>query len=71
MKSSQYGVHEITDMRELINFKIACLTEAKDRLEKVENLELKALVQHNIATSTVAIGQMRDILSTASTQMEQ
>jgi hypothetical protein len=71
MESSHFGVHEVTDMRELINFKVACLTEAKSRLEKVENPELKALVEQSVQQGKTTVGQMKDLLSTAATQMNQ
>ena len=71
MQSSQYGVHEVTDMREMINFKVACLAEAKTRLQTVENPELKALVEQSITQGTNTIKQMRTFLSSAKTQMTQ
>jgi len=70
MRSTEYGVHEITDMRELINFKVACLTEAKSRLGKVENLELKKLVELNISQGRQTVSHMKGILSTASKQLQ-
>lgn len=71
MQSSQFGIHEVTDMREMINFKVACLAEAKTRLQTVENTELKALVEQSITQGTNTIKQMRTFLGTAVTQMEQ
>jgi len=71
MRSSQFGVHEVTDMREMINFKIACLAEAKTRVQTVENPELKTLVEQSMTQGTNTIKQMRTFLGTAVTQMEQ
>ncbi|WP_216830646.1 hypothetical protein [Alkalihalobacterium elongatum] len=71
MESSRYGVHEIVDLRELSNFKWACLTQAKTRLELVENPELKQLVEQSIQQGTMTVGKMKDFLSDAQTQMNQ
>ena len=69
MQSSQFGVHEVTDMREMINFKVACLAETKTRLQTVENPELKALVEQSITQGTNTIKQMRTLISSAKTQI--
>ncbi|WP_019416265.1 hypothetical protein [Paenisporosarcina sp. TG20] len=71
MESQKFGVHEVTDMRELINFKVACLSEAKSRLGKVENPELKKLVETSVELGTHTVNNMKAILSTAITQMKQ
>jgi hypothetical protein len=71
VESSHFGVHEVTDMRELINFQIACLTEARSRLEKVDNLELKAIIEQSVKQGTETVSGMQAILSTAVTQMNQ
>ncbi|MTT32394.1 hypothetical protein GMB86_10290 [Terrilactibacillus sp. BCM23-1] len=71
MESNKFGVHEITDMRELVNFKGACLSQAKSRLEKVENPELKLLVQDSIQKGKQSLNQMKELLITASTQLKQ
>ena len=71
MKSKGFGVHEVTDLRELINFKGACLSQAKGRVGKVENQELKILVEKSVELGTNSIRQMKSILSKASTQIIQ
>jgi uncharacterized NAD-dependent epimerase/dehydratase family protein len=71
MESKGFGVHEVTDMRELINFKGTCLTIAKSRLEKVENPELKALVEQSVQQGKMTVSQMKELLNTAATQMNQ
>ncbi|GAE24387.1 hypothetical protein JCM9140_305 [Halalkalibacter wakoensis JCM 9140] len=71
MESTQYGIHEITDMRELINFKWACLIQSQARLEQVENPDLKMIIEHSITQGTTTVSQMKDILSRAATQMNQ
>lgn len=71
MENRHFAVHEVTDMRELINFKGACLIQAKSRINEVENPELKALVTQSIQQGSTTVSQMREILSTAATQMNQ
>ncbi|WP_088105466.1 hypothetical protein [Halalkalibacter urbisdiaboli] len=71
MESNQYGVHEVTDLRELINFKGTCLAQDKTRLKTVENSELKALVEQSMKLGQTSVTQMKDILSKAMTQMNQ
>ncbi|WP_400243692.1 hypothetical protein AB3U99_21015 [Niallia sp. JL1B1071] len=71
MKSQDFGVHEVTDMRELINFKGACLAQSKARLEKVENEELKQLIEKSVELGTTSLNQMKNLLSKASTQIIQ
>lgn len=71
MESQHFGVHEITDMRELINFKAACLVEAKSRLQQAENVELKMIIEQGIRQGTETINEMKTFLSTAATQMKQ
>lgn len=71
MKSQHFGVHEITDMREIINFKAACLVEAKSRLQQVENVKLKMIIEQGIRQGTETINEMKTFLSTAATQIEQ
>jgi hypothetical protein len=71
LESSKFGVHEVTDMRELINFKGACLTEAKSRLEKVQNQELKAIIEQSVKQGNNTVDEMKELLSTAVTQMNQ
>lgn len=69
MQSNQFGVHEIVDMRELLNFKVACLSQSKERLEKVENPELKQLVEQSVKQGKLSLNGMKDILTSASTQI--
>lgn len=71
MESHEIGVHEIIDLRELNAFKVACLVEAKARLDRVENPDLKELVKENIRLGTATLSQMRDILARAQTKMDQ
>ncbi|PKG22662.1 hypothetical protein [Niallia nealsonii] len=71
MQSSQFGVHEITDLREIINFKVACLAEAKSRLQKVGSADLKAIVEQSVQLGTNAVGEMKALLSKAATQMNE
>ncbi|WP_226793336.1 hypothetical protein [Bacillus sp. B1-b2] len=71
MQSSQYGIHEIADLREILNFKVASLAEAKARMQKVENEELKTIVQQRVKLDTNAVSEMKTILSKASSQIEE
>ncbi|MGJ9382196.1 hypothetical protein [Salipaludibacillus sp. CF4.18] len=71
MENRPFAIHEVTDMRELINFKGACLTQAKARINEVENPELKALITQSIQQGSTTVRHMREILSTAATQMNQ
>ncbi|MGO5012145.1 hypothetical protein ACTQ5K_09800 [Niallia sp. Sow4_A1] len=71
MKSQEFGVHEVTDMREIINFKGSCLAQSKERLEKVENEELKLLIEKSAQLGTTSLNQMKNLLSKASTQITQ
>ncbi|WP_077622288.1 hypothetical protein [Sediminibacillus massiliensis] len=71
MQSENFGIHEITDMRELINFKIACLEQAKTRLDLVDNPVLKGLVEQSVEQDNLSVSQMKDLLGKASLQMDQ
>ncbi|MFC7061509.1 hypothetical protein [Halobacillus seohaensis] len=71
MKIEKFGIHEVVDLRELINFKAACLVQSKNRLEKVENLELKELVDQSVLQGNRTVRQMKELLTSASTQMNQ
>ncbi|MBM7605047.1 hypothetical protein JOC75_003051 [Metabacillus crassostreae] len=63
MESMKFGVHEVTDMRELINFKGACLIQAKSRLNEVENPELKTLLEQSIQQGQTTVSQMKQQLN--------
>ncbi|WP_112181973.1 MULTISPECIES: hypothetical protein [Paraliobacillus] len=71
MKSSNFGIHEIVDLRELINFKVGCLSQSKSRMKIVENIELKTLVEQSVKQGHTAVNQMKDLLTSASTQINQ
>ena len=71
MNQTTFGVHEIVDLRELINFKGCCLTEAKTRLSLVENPELKVLVEQSVQQGTSSVQQMQSLLTVAATQLKQ
>ncbi|MBU8907893.1 hypothetical protein [Desertibacillus haloalkaliphilus] len=71
MEANQFGIHEITDLRELINFKAACLSEAKSRLNQVENQQLKSLVEQSVKQGTATVTEMQSILKSTVTKMDQ
>ncbi|MEK3991765.1 hypothetical protein [Robertmurraya sp. FSL R5-0851] len=50
---------------------MACLAEAKVRLERVENPDLRELVEENIRLGTSTVSQLRAILAKAQTKMDQ
>jgi hypothetical protein len=66
MKSNQFGVHEITDLRELSNFKWACLTQTQAQLQQVENNNLKQLLQASAEQDKLTIKHMQPFLESAS-----
>lgn len=65
MKSDSFGVHEITDIRELINFKWSCLVKAKERMDKVDNSELRELVDESIKSGKTTVNELRGLLISA------
>lgn len=69
MKSSNFGIHEIIDLRELINFKVGCLSQSKSRMKIVENDALKTLVEQNVKQGHAEVNQMKELLTSASTQI--
>jgi len=71
MESVKFGVHEVIDLRELLNFKITCLSEAASRLQQVENADLRGLIEQSMTAGTKSVTTMQEFLSTAATQMEQ
>jgi similar to spore coat protein len=71
VQSTQFGVHEVVDLREVVNFKAACLTEAKERATRVKNPELKALVEQSIQQGTMSLKKMNAILTQSAGQIEQ
>lgn len=71
MKSSIYGIHEITDMRELCNFKVACLSKAKSRVNTVKNPEILALIEQSITEGTKSVSQMKTMLEAAVSDIQQ
>lgn len=71
MNSTIFGVHEITDMRELCNFKVACLSKAKSRVNTVKNPDIKALVEQSIKEGTQSVSQMKTMLESAVSDIHQ
>ncbi|MFP7479340.1 hypothetical protein [Terribacillus saccharophilus] len=66
MKSNQFGVHEITDLRELSNFKWACLTQLETQLLQVQNPVLKQLLIESAEQDKLTITNMQPFLVSAS-----
>ncbi|MGD7044737.1 hypothetical protein [Jeotgalibacillus proteolyticus] len=71
MKNSRYGIHEIVDLRELLNFKWSCLDEAKQRVKVIENKELKSLAEESIGQLTASINKMNEFISASAVRMQQ
>ncbi|MDG5472006.1 hypothetical protein P6709_09610 [Jeotgalibacillus sp. ET6] len=71
MKNSRYGVHEIVDLRELLNFKWSCLDEAKQRVKVIEDKELKTLAEDSIEQLTASINKMSEFISASAVRMQQ
>lgn len=71
MRTTDFGVHEVVDLRELTVFKAACVTEAKNRLDKIENPDLKRIVEQSIKQGTESLVEMKRLLSAAATQFDQ
>jgi hypothetical protein len=71
MESHEIGIHEIIDLREINAFKVACLAEAKGRVDRVEDPDLRELVEENIRLGTATVSHIRDILSRAQTKIDQ
>lgn len=69
LKSSNFGIHEIIDLRELINFKVSCLSQSKSRMKIVENAKLKTLVEQSVKQGHTTVNQMKELLISASTQI--
>ncbi|KIL51148.1 hypothetical protein [Jeotgalibacillus campisalis] len=71
MKNSRYGVHEIVDLRELLNFNWSCLSEAKQRVQVIKDEDLKKLAEESILQLTVSIDKMNEFISASATRMTQ
>jgi similar to spore coat protein len=69
MAQTNFALHETLDMHELLTSKTVCLTEAKARLQLVQDPALKALIQQDIQQTSGSIKQMQSILTTAATQL--
>jgi len=69
MNQASLALHEILDVHELLTSKTVCLTEAKARLQLVQDPALKALIQQDIQQTSGSIKQMQSILASASAQL--
>ncbi|MBB6452693.1 hypothetical protein HNQ94_001139 [Salirhabdus euzebyi] len=65
MHSAKFGVHEISDVRELLAFKTTCLSLDKERVEKVQNPELRLLIEQSMDHGKKSVIGMKDLLSSA------
>ncbi|SHF86188.1 hypothetical protein [Ornithinibacillus halophilus] len=71
MESQNFGVHEITDFRELTSFKISCLTQSKKRLDMAQDPQLKNIVSESILQGEKCITEMQELLNKATNQFLQ
>jgi len=69
MQPTSFAIHETLDLHELLTSKTVCLTEAKARLQLVQDPALIALIQQDIQKTTTSITQMQNMLTTAATQL--
>ncbi|MBU7316105.1 spore coat protein [Paenibacillus sp. SM 69] len=63
------ALHETLDLHELLTSKTVCITEAKARLQLVQDPALKTLIQQDIQQTTASIKQMQSMLASAATQL--
>ncbi|MBD0381207.1 hypothetical protein [Paenibacillus sedimenti] len=70
MNQQALALHETLELHELLTSKTVCLTEAKARLQLVQDQELKTLIQQDIQQTSQSIQQFTNILSTAANQLQ-
>ncbi|WP_253957053.1 spore coat protein [Paenibacillus oleatilyticus] len=69
MTQTGLALHETLDLHELLTSKTVCITEAKARLQLVQDPALKTLIQQDIQQTTASIKQMQSMLASAATQL--
>lgn len=66
MKSNQYSLHEIIELRELSNFKWSSLIQMEMQLNQVENAKVKDLLEESIQITKQSLLRLHLLLIKAS-----